>query len=170
MTEPEAGGGESGRDIDRLEIALRVTADDLDPERITRMLGVTPTFAARKGEDVDQGGVPVAQRTGTWSYALPASPEWELGDAIDTLLEQLPADPALWESLAGWADVGVVCELYVHDTRSRGAIVAGHTGAHCGAPPGAAAGNSGAAPGLTRTSVADGIVRLRVGSSSPFES
>lgn len=117
MTEPEhRSGEEGGRDIDRLEIALRVTADDLDPERITRMLGVTPTFAARKGEDVDHGGVPVPQRTGMWSYALPASPEWELGDAIDTLLERLPADPALWESLAGWADVGVVCELFVHDT------------------------------------------------------
>ena len=103
------------RDIDRLEIELRVTGDDLDPERITRMLGVNPSLAARKGEHVDRGGVPVAQRTGIWSYALPASPEWELGDAIDTLLERLPHDPALWESLAGWATVSVVCGLYIHD-------------------------------------------------------
>jgi len=103
------------RDIERLEIELRVTADDLDPERITRMLGVNPTVAARKGEDVDVAGVPVAQQTGIWSYALPASPEWELGDAIDTLLERLPHDPALWESLAGWAAVGVVCGLFIRD-------------------------------------------------------
>ena len=116
MTEPPGGGGApTGGDIDRLEIALRVTGNDLDPERITRMLGVNPSFAARKGEAVDHDGVPVTQHTGMWSYALPASPEWELGDAIDTLLEQLPADPALWESLAGWARVSVVCELYVHD-------------------------------------------------------
>ena len=75
MTEPvRRSGEEGGRDIDRLEIALRVTADDLDPERITRMLGVTPTFAARKGEDVDRGGVPVTQRTGTWSYELKTMP------------------------------------------------------------------------------------------------
>ena len=103
------------RDIDRLEIELRVTGDDLDPERITRMLGVNPSLAARKGEQIDKSGVPVAQRTGIWSYALPASPEWELGDAIDTLLERLPHDPALWESLAGWATVSVVCGLYIHD-------------------------------------------------------
>lgn len=105
----------AGRDIDRLEIALRVSGDDVEPERITRMLGVHPTFAARKGEEVDQAGVPVAQRTGIWRYTLPASPEWELGDAIDTLLERLPHDPALWESLAGWAEVAVVCGLFVHD-------------------------------------------------------
>ena len=92
-----------------------MTGDDLDPERITRMFGVNPTFAARKGEEVDLGGVPVMQRTGIWSYALPASPEWEFGDAIDTLLERLPHDPALWESLAGWATVAVVCGLYIHD-------------------------------------------------------
>ena len=115
MTEPTGDDSPTGRDIDRLEIELRVTGDDLDPERITRMLNANPTRAARKGEAIDLDGVPVAQRTGIWSYTLPASPEWELGDAIDTLLERLPADPALWESLAVWAEVVVVCGLYVHD-------------------------------------------------------
>jgi hypothetical protein len=116
MANPAGGsrGGE-GRDIDRIEVALRVTTDELDPERITRMFGVAPTFAGRKGDEIDRDGVPAMQSTGIWSYALPASPEWELGDAIDTLLEQLPADPALWESIAGWADVAIVCGLYVHD-------------------------------------------------------
>ena len=121
MSEP-AGGAAGGDDIDRLEITLRVASDDLDPDRITRMLGVNPTFAAKKGEPMDVRGVPIPQSTGSWRYALPASPEWELGDAIDTLLERLPADPALWESLAGWADVAVVCELHVHDVARSGNV------------------------------------------------
>ena len=112
---PGESGAHRERDIDRLEITLCVTGDHLDPERITRMLGVNPTLAARKGETIDVGGVPVPQSTGIWSYALPASPEWELGDAIDTLLERLPHDPALWESLAGWATVSIVCGLYIRD-------------------------------------------------------
>jgi hypothetical protein len=107
-------------DIDRIEIELRVTSDDLDPDRITRMLGVVPSAAARKDESVDVDGVPITQPTGIWRYALPASPEWELSDAIDTLLEQMPPDPALWESLSGWANVAVICGLYVHDV-NRGA-------------------------------------------------
>jgi uncharacterized protein DUF4279 len=110
-----ADGNQARRDIERLEIELRVTGEDLDPERITRMLGVHPTIAARRGEEIDVGGVPVVQRTGVWTYALPASPEWELADAIDTLLERLPHDPALWESLAGWATMAVVCGLFIHD-------------------------------------------------------
>jgi hypothetical protein len=109
-----------GGDINRIEIELRVTADDLDPDRITRMLGVAPTAAARKDESVDVDGVPMVQPTGTWRYALPASPEWELSDAIDTLLEQMPPDPALWESLVAWANVSVICALFVHDV-NRGA-------------------------------------------------
>jgi len=113
VTDP-SDGAPTERDIDRLEIELRVTGDDLDPERITRMLGVNPTHSARKGEQIDRAGVPITQRTGIWSYTLPASPEWELGDAIDTLLERLPHDPALWESLAGWATVSIVCGLYIH--------------------------------------------------------
>ena len=122
MTGPSGAGRPEGRDIDRLEIALRVTGDELDPDRITRMLGVAPTFAGRKGEQVDHHGVPTPQPTGVWLYALPASPEWELGDAIDTLLEQLPADPALWESMAGRAEVAVVCGLYVHDVDRSAAL------------------------------------------------
>ena len=114
MSDP-ADGNPARRDIERLDIELRVTGDNLDPERITRMLGVAPTAAARRGEAIDIGGVPVVQRTGVWAYALPASPEWELGDAIDTLLDRLPHDPALWESLANWASVAVICGLFIHD-------------------------------------------------------
>ena len=103
------------RDIERLDIELRITGDDLDPDRITRMLGVPPTISARRGEEIDLSGVPVVQPTGVWAYALPASPEWELGDAIDTLLDRLPHDPALWESLASWASGAVICGLFIHD-------------------------------------------------------
>jgi len=104
-----------GRDIERLDIELRVTGDTLHPERTTRKLGVPPNVPPRRGEAIDIGGVLVVQRTGVWAYALPASPEWELGDAIDTLLDRLPHDPALWESLASWARVAVICGLFIHD-------------------------------------------------------
>ena len=118
MTDSASDGRQS--DLNRLEIELRVTGDTLDPDRVTRMLGVVPTSAARKDESIDVDGVPTIQPTGTWRYALPASPEWELSDAIDTLLEQMPPDPALWESLVGWANASVICALFVHDV-NRGA-------------------------------------------------
>ncbi len=102
-----------GGEIDRVEVSLRISGDAVDPERITRMLGVEATFAARRGEAIDREGVPVVQQTGIWIYALPASTEWELGDAIRTLLDRLPADPSLWESLAAEFDTDVFCGLFL---------------------------------------------------------
>ena len=105
----------AGGEIDRVQVSVRISGDTLAPDRITRMLGVQPTFAAGKGEMIDRGGVPVAQRTGMWCFELPASTEWELSDAVRTLLEQLPADPALWESLAAEFKTDVFCGLFLAD-------------------------------------------------------
>ena len=102
-----------GGEIDRVQVTLRIVGDALQPDRITRMLGVEPTFAAAKGDTVDRSGVPITQRTGMWSYELPASPEWELSDAVRTLLERLPADPALWESLAMDYKIDLFCGLFL---------------------------------------------------------
>ena len=104
-----------GGEIDRVEVSLRVAGDTLDPDRITRMLGVQPSFAARKGDVVERGGAPVTQRVGIWTYKLPHSSEWELGDAIETLLERLPADPALWETLATEFETDVFCGLFLSE-------------------------------------------------------
>ena len=105
-----------GGEIDRVVISLRIMGDGLAPERITRMLGVEPTFSAAKGETIDRQGVPVTQPTGMWSYDLPASSEWELSDAIRTLLDSFPADPALWESLATEFRTDVFCGLFLHES------------------------------------------------------
>jgi hypothetical protein len=102
-----------GGEIDRVQVSLRIAGDTLVPDRLTRMLGVEPTFAAAKGETVERSGVPIRQRTGMWSYELPASTEWELSDAIKTLLEQLPADPALWESLAADYRMDLFCGVFL---------------------------------------------------------
>ena len=104
----------AGGEIDRVVISLRISGDALAPDRITRMLGVEPTHAAAKGETVDRGGIPVVHETGIWSYDLPASTEWELSDAIRTLLDRFPADPALWESLAAEFTTDVFCGLFLH--------------------------------------------------------
>ena len=111
-----------GSEVDRIAVAVRIIGDTLDPDRLTRMLGVAPTLARRKGEPMERDGATVEQPTGIWSYALPASPEWELGDAIRTLLEQLPSDPALWESLALEFSTDVFCAIFL-DAPNRLAIL-----------------------------------------------
>src|SRR5438132_947133 len=87
--------------LSRLSVSLRVAGDTLDPDEITVILGVEPDFSARKGEARRQRAGTVVQRIGIWSRRVrpPASEDWDLDGAITELLDQLPTDLAIWQSL-----------------------------------------------------------------------
>ena len=104
---------EAGGDVDQINVGLRLQADDLDPDWVTRLLGRSPTFAARKGERRLSGGAEVVQPTGVWTYDLPESTEWILGDAISALLDQLPQDPTIWRQLRERASLEILCGLHL---------------------------------------------------------
>jgi hypothetical protein len=104
---------QAGGDIDEVSVSLRVASPNLEPTEVTALLGVEPTFAARKGDRRRSGSVEVVQRTGIWIFALPESREWELADAIRTLLARLPEDLAVWERLRAKAKIDVFCGLYL---------------------------------------------------------
>jgi hypothetical protein len=102
-----------GGDVAELAITLRVYADDLDPQWVTALLGVQPSFAASKGDRRPSGSHEVVQRVGMWQFGLPGTKEWILEDAIRTLLSRLPSDPAVWEQLSQRARTDVFCGLFL---------------------------------------------------------
>ena len=104
---------EAGGDIDRVNVSLRIGADDLDPGWVTSLLGRTPTFAARKGEPRSSRAGEIVQPTGVWLYSLPESTEWELGDAIGALLDLFPSDLSIWQQLRTQATLEVFCGLHL---------------------------------------------------------
>ena len=101
--------------VGRIKVALRIVGDNVDPESITDRLGVTPTFAAKQGEEVWRRDRTLIQRHGVWSHSLTEHAETgaELDDAIVTLLARFPADEALWADLASTYDVGLFCGLFL---------------------------------------------------------
>jgi len=104
---------EAGGDVDQINVALRVGADDLDPSWVTELIGRPPTFAARKGERRPSQGGEVVQSSGVWLYNLPESTEWELGDALNALLDHLPQDLGVWQALQARATIEVFCGLHL---------------------------------------------------------
>lgn len=104
-----------GGPIGRISVSLRVMGDEVDPAEVTRLLGVEPDIAARKGEPVRRGDRTVAQRSGIWSYTLGEGPstEWELDDAIATLLGRLPADLAIWDDLGRRFRMDLFCGVFL---------------------------------------------------------
>jgi hypothetical protein len=106
-----------GGDVDKVTVAVHVSGDGLDPERVTRLLGVEPTFTARKGDErVSRSGHrTVVQRTGVWWVDVADSREWLLEDAIEALLNRFPAEGLVWDQLAKDYNLRLSCALHIED-------------------------------------------------------
>jgi hypothetical protein len=113
LPEREPDEVELGGPVNRIRVSLRFGGDDLDPSVMTRGLGVDPTFAARKGESVERSGHTYRQRTGVWYLALPDRSEWELGDAIQTLLARIPASASTVRQLSAQYGGEIFCGLFL---------------------------------------------------------
>jgi hypothetical protein len=101
-----------GGDADRVTVTIRVAGDDLDPDEVTKVLNISPTFAARKGDRRPSGDRDIVQGTGIWTLTFSGTPsEWTLDEAIPILLDKLPADLAVWDRLAEKYDLDVFCGL-----------------------------------------------------------
>ena len=103
-----------GGDVDRVSVSIRVAGDDLDPDEVTSTLLVQPSFSARKGDRHTSSGREIMQRTGIWVFNFSGSAEeWTLGDAIGALLDRLPSDLRIWQSLASKYRLDVFCGVYI---------------------------------------------------------
>ncbi|WP_082173226.1 DUF4279 domain-containing protein [Methylobacterium platani] len=85
-------------ELARVTVALRIFGDGLDPDEITRLLGIEPTGLARKG-DVHHtaSGREVVARSGFWR--LNAGVPGSLNTQIGALLTKLTSDPTIWREL-----------------------------------------------------------------------
>jgi uncharacterized protein DUF4279 len=106
-----------GGDVDKVTASVVISGDALDPDEITRVLGIEPFFAARKGEQrrSRSGTRTISQRTGVWWVQVADTRERVLGDAIDGLLARLPADLEVWASLAEKYTLRLSCGLHLED-------------------------------------------------------
>jgi hypothetical protein len=116
----ETAGGE----VDRVRVCLRASGDQVDPEAISLALGVSPTFAARKGDRRSTRGGEAVQRTGVWYVDFAGPPEERtLGEAIEALVDRLPSDQSVWKVLTEHNDLEVWCGLHLSEW-NRGADLA----------------------------------------------
>ena len=120
FSDPESQAFQTGGDVGRLSVSISVSSDSLNPSAITELLGVPPTFAAKKGSQRQSGSSIVTQPTGVWLYGFgEASSEWVLEDAIEALLGRLTSDLAVWAALRGEHRIRLSCGLHL-DAWNRG--------------------------------------------------
>src|SRR5271156_1381289 len=84
-----------GGPVDRFRITLRISGEELDPDRISALLGCRPPAAERKGTPVPSAEGARIPKQGRWSLTIDSttcSESDDLEDGIRMLLERLPSD------------------------------------------------------------------------------
>jgi hypothetical protein len=107
-----------GGPIPWFSISLSITADDLDPDKVTRLLGIEPDEARRRGVPAKNGR---PARFGAWSIRLrrDQTAEWDVGVAVGVLLDRVSASPEAWEQARVNANARVFLGLHL-DSFNRG--------------------------------------------------
>ncbi|SNY65258.1 protein of unknown function [Stenotrophomonas sp. CC120223-11] len=88
--------------FDHSLVTLRFFGDDLLPEEVSALLGVTPTASHHKGQELKgshSGAVRIA-RFGSWRLSAARREPEDLEAQIFEILDQLTDDLAVWQSLA----------------------------------------------------------------------
>lgn len=101
-------------ELARSTVGLRIFGRALDPDEITRLLGVEPTRCARKGDTHrTKSGSEVVARSGSW--LLNAGLPGNLNTQIGALLDKLPSDLSVWRELSKRYECDVFCGLFVRE-------------------------------------------------------
>lgn len=108
-----------GGPVDRWTITLRVHGEELDPDRISAVLGCEPTSAARRGNPFP--------RRGRWLLAIKSencAESDDVEDGVRMLLARLPSDADVWIPLTDTYSVSVSCGLFLASSNRGFAISA----------------------------------------------
>lgn len=97
---------------------LRISGDDLIPEKITELLGCEPTDSQTKGQIVrgPKTGRESVRQTGMWRLeATDCEPE-NLDKQVAELLGKLTHDLNIWTSLSEHFSIDLFCGLFMENT------------------------------------------------------
>lgn len=101
--------------LHRAVASLSLTGEDLNPEKVTELLGGAPTHSWLKGDDIRKRPdlPPKVARQGHWRKdATPSEPE-NLDAQVIELLDGLTENVHVWKELAAQFSVSVFCGWFM---------------------------------------------------------
>ena len=110
----------AGGSIDECSVSLRFFGDDLDPDFITKNLGIYPTVSYRKGDIFRGKTYDRIQNTGSWRYGIRRRADIELEELINKLFARITPDLEIWHDLTTKFQSDLFCGLWLN--RANGAI------------------------------------------------
>jgi hypothetical protein len=102
---------EVGGRIDEVNVTLAFYSEELEPQEISRALGVEPTNAHRRGEHRGPKSPPAP--SGAWLLTARGCDAEPAQAVIDRLVKQLPEHPAVWRELRMRHDIQIRFGLHM---------------------------------------------------------
>jgi hypothetical protein len=102
----------AGGEVDECMLMLRFFGDALEPTEITKLLGVPPKIAYRKG-DPRSDKPSVLQTTGLWLLECERTNDTADNQIRLLLTEDLPQDLSLWAALSQRFSAAIKIHLYL---------------------------------------------------------
>lgn len=96
-------------------VTLRICGDDLLPDEITRLLGVSPTRAQTKGDEIigkTTGQVRIA-KAGMWRLSSPDREPEDIDGQIREILGLATNDLAVWQDITQRYRADLFCGLFM---------------------------------------------------------
>lgn len=99
-------------DVAECKVSLWLVGDTLDPDELTRWLGVSPAYQIRMGEIYrSKDGEEMVASTGRFQLTTGWRTDERLERLITEILDQVPDDAALWERINSRLSGEVFCGL-----------------------------------------------------------
>jgi Domain of unknown function (DUF4279) len=96
---------------------LRFFGEDLDPAKLTEILGVKPTDMYEKGQvRISSTGNHFTYRRGMWRLEAKDKTPGDLEAQIKELLSVLPQDLQIWRQLALQHEIDLFCGLFMEES------------------------------------------------------
>ena len=101
--------------LQRSAATLRIGGDDLTPDEITALVGVSPTHAQIKGQQFvgkKTGKIRVA-KSGMWRLCAKDREPDDMDGQIQEILSQMTSDLSIWQSIASRFQIDLFCGLFL---------------------------------------------------------
>jgi hypothetical protein len=100
-------------------MGIEITAEDLDPDEISSLLGARPTIQHKRGEPVfGKDGTPrLPRKFGRWAVRIEAteSDERDANEAVKLLIAKFAADPSVWCGISERATLRLKLALFLEN-------------------------------------------------------
>lgn len=102
--------------VHRSAACLRIYGDQLDPDKISQMLGAKPTKSYRKGDIKHSKNADIIRKTGSWMFDAKDKEPENLNAQVEEILSNLTQELTIWTKLSNEYGIDLFCGFFMKES------------------------------------------------------